>query len=134
MMAAVKQQDTFSCAASFAGVADLNLLLTKALKFTNYDIVEKNIGASSAKRKNRSPITHVKNIEIPLMLIHGDKDLIVHVDQSRKMYKAMKKHKKNVEYIELEDGNHNMSIEANRLKVLSSFERFLNTYIPVIKN
>lgn len=134
MMAAVKQQDVFSCAASFAGVSDLNLLLTKALKFTNYDLVEKNIGGSSTKRKQRSPITHVKSIEIPLMLIHGDKDLVVHVDHSRKMYKAMKKYKKNVEYIELENGSHHMSIEANRLKVLTSFERFLNTHIPVIKD
>jgi dipeptidyl aminopeptidase/acylaminoacyl peptidase len=134
MMAAVKQQDVFSCAASFAGVSDLNLLLTKALKFTNYDLVEKNIGGSSTKRKHRSPITHVKSIEIPLMLIHGDNDLVVHVDHSRKMYKEMKKYKKNVEYIELKNGSHHMSIEANRLKVLTSFERFLNTHIPVIED
>ena len=49
MMGAAKQQDIFSCAASFAGVADLNLLLTKALRFSNYDIVEKQIGSNSAK-------------------------------------------------------------------------------------
>ncbi len=110
------------------------LLLTKALKFTNYDLVEKNIGGSSTKRKHRSPITHVKSIEIPLMLIHGDKDLVVHVDHSRKMYKEMKKYKKNVEYIELKNGSHHMFIEANRLKVLTSFERFLNTHIPVIED
>lgn len=134
MMGAAKQQDTFSCAASFAGVADLNLLLTKRLKFTNYDIVEKQIGSNATKRKNRSPITFAKSIEIPLMLIHGDKDLIVHVDQSRKMYKAMQKNNKNIEYIELENGNHNMSLEVNRLKVLSSLERFLNTHIPIVKN
>lgn len=134
MMAAVKQQDIFKCAASFAGISDLNLLLTKARKFTNYDIVKKQIGADSVKRKNRSPINHAQAINIPTMLIHGDNDLVVHVDQSRKMFKAMKKHNKQVEYIELQDGNHYMSIEANRLKVLSSFERFLNAHIPVPKN
>ena len=63
------------------------------------------------------------------MLIHGDQDLIVHVDQSRKMYKAMQKNNKNIEYIELENGNHHMSIEDNRLKVLSSLERFFYTLI-----
>ena len=46
----------------------------------------------------------------------------------------MKKYKKNVEYIELKNGSHHMSIEANRLKVLTSFERFLNTHIPVVKD
>lgn len=134
MMAAVKQQDIFKCAASFAGVSDLNLLLTKARKFTNYDIVKKQIGGDSAKRKNRSPITHAKAINIPTMLIHGDNDLVVHVDHSRKMFKAMQKHNKQVEYIELQDGNHHMSIEANRLKILSSFERFLSENIPLPKS
>ena len=133
MMAAVKQQDIFKCAASFAGVSDLNLLLTKARKFTNFDIVKKQIGADPVKRKQRSPINHAEKINIPTMLIHGDNDLVVHVDHSRKMYKAMKKHNKQVEYIELKDGNHHMSIEANRLKILSSFERFLKENIPVPK-
>jgi hypothetical protein len=41
---------------------------------------------------------------------------------------------RSVEYIELENGNHHMSIEGNRLKVLTSFERFLNAHIPVSKN
>ena len=131
MMAAVKQQQIFKCAASFAGVSDLNLLLIKARKFHNYDIVEKQIGSDVSKRKNRSPINHAKDIRIPMMLIHGEKDLVVSVDQSRKMVKALQKYDKPVEYIELENGNHNMSIESNRLKVLVHFERFLNKHIPV---
>jgi dipeptidyl aminopeptidase/acylaminoacyl peptidase len=50
------------------------------------------------------------------------------------MFKAMQKHNKQVEYIELQDGNHHMSIEANRLKILSSFERFLSENIPLPKS
>ena len=134
MMGAVKQQHIFKCAASFAGVSDLNLLLVKARKFSNYDVVEKQIGSNASKRKKRSPINYAKDINIPMMLIHGDKDLVVSVDQSRKMLKALQKHNKSVEYIELENGNHHMSIEGNRLKVLTSFERFLNAHIPVSKN
>ena len=131
LMAAAKQQHIFKCAASFAGISDLNLLLRKALRFSNYDFVKMVVGDDSQKLKRRSPINYVKNIEIPVMIIHGDQDLIVHVEQSRTMYKAMQKNKKQVEYIELKDGNHYMSIEANRLLVLSSFERFLGEHIPV---
>jgi len=54
------------------------------------------------------------------------------VEQSRNMHKALLKHNKQVEYIELKNGNHHMSIEANRLLVLSSLERFLNQHIPVL--
>jgi dipeptidyl aminopeptidase/acylaminoacyl peptidase len=134
MMGAVKQQDIFKCAASFSGISDLDLLLTKARKFTNYDIVKKQIGSDATYRKNRSPVNHAENIDIPMMLIHGESDLIVHVDQSRRMFKALQKHNKPVEYIELENGNHFMSIEENRIKVLTSFERFLNEHIPVPKS
>jgi len=90
------------------------------------------IGDDRKKLKQRSPITHAKHISIPVMIIHGDQDLVVHVQQSRDMYKALQKHNKQVEYIELKEGNHHMSIEANRLLVLSSFERFLNQHIPVL--
>jgi dipeptidyl aminopeptidase/acylaminoacyl peptidase len=109
-------------------------LLTKARKFTNYDIVKKQIGSDATYRKNRSPVNHAENIDIPMMLIHGESDLIVHVDQSRRMFKALQKYNKPVEYIELENGDHFMSIEGNRLKVLTSFERFLNEHIPVPKS
>jgi dipeptidyl aminopeptidase/acylaminoacyl peptidase len=134
MMGAVKQQGIFKCAASFSGISDLDLLLTKARKFTNYDIVKKQIGSDATYRKNRSPVNHAENIDIPMMLIHGESDLIVHVDQSRRMFKALQKYNKPVEYIELENGDHFMSIEGNRLKVLTSFERFLNEHIPVPKS
>ena len=37
------------------------------------------------------------------MLIHGDKDIVVDVEHSRAMFNAMKKHNKQVEYIELRE-------------------------------
>jgi dipeptidyl aminopeptidase/acylaminoacyl peptidase len=134
LMAAAKQQHIFKCAASLAGVSDLNLRLRKKSKFSNYDIVKKQVGDDRKKLKQRSPITYVKNINIPVMIIHGDQDTRVSVEQSRNMYKALQKHNKQVEYIELKEGDHAMSNEANRLLVLTSFERFLNQHIPVLSD
>ena len=131
LMGAAKQQHIFKCAASLAGVSDLNLLLRKAQRFSNYDFVERMIGDNRNKNRKRSPITYAEKINIPVMMIHGDQDLVVDVEQSRNMHKALLKHNKQVEYIELKNGNHHMSIEANRLLVLSSLERFLNQHIPV---
>lgn len=134
LMAAVKQQHIFKCAASFAGFADLNLLYRDARYYSNFDIVKKQIGTIGRKLKSRSPITYAEKINIPVMMIHGDQDLVVDVEQSRNMYKALQKHNKQVEYIELKEGDHAMSNEANRLLVLSSFERFLNQHIPVLSD
>ena len=71
------------------------------------------------------------NSNIKVTMIHGEKDIVVDVEHSRAMYDAMKKHNKQVEYIELENGDHNMSIEENRLKVLSSLQGFLSRHLPV---
>ena len=132
LMAAATRQAPFRCAASFAGVSDLQMILSDARRFSNYKIVKKQLaGDKGGIDPAQSPINSVENIAMPVMLIHGEKDIVVDVEHSRAMYSAMKKHKKQVEYIELENGDHNMSIGVNRLKVLSSLEGFLSRHLPV---
>jgi dipeptidyl aminopeptidase/acylaminoacyl peptidase len=45
------------------------------------------------------------------------------------MYQALTQQNKEVEYIELENGNHHLSIEKNRLNTLSSIENFLEKHL-----
>ena len=129
LMAAVKQQDIFRCAGSFAGVSDLEYIVRKARHFTNNKIVKKQIGDDSDKLEQQSPVNFAKKINIPVLLIHGDKDRVVNVQQSRMMYDELKDYKKDVEYIELKNGNHHLQIEANRVKTLASFEQFLKKHL-----
>jgi dipeptidyl aminopeptidase/acylaminoacyl peptidase len=129
LMAAVKQQDVFKCAASFAGVSDLELILLKARRFTNNEVVKKQFGTDTNTLEKNSPVNFAKDINIPVLLIHGDKDRVVDVRHSRDMYESLKVNGKEVEYIELENGNHHMEIEAHRIKVLTSLEAFLHKHI-----
>ncbi|MBL4817016.1 MAG: S9 family peptidase [Shewanella sp.] len=129
MMAAVKQQDVFRCAASFAGVSDLEYIVRKARRFTNYKVVKKQIGDDSDRLEQNSPVNFAKEINIPLLLIHGDKDRVVDVYHSREMFEELEDLGKQVEYIELENGNHHLEIEANRLKTLNAFDAFLSKHL-----
>lgn len=129
LMAAAKQQDIFKCAVSFAGVSDLEYLLRKSRNFTNYKIVEKQIGDDEQMLEQNSPINFTKDINIPIMLIHGDLDTVVPIEHSQKMYNSLIEHKKEAEYIELENGNHHLSIEKNRLTTLSSIADFLDKHL-----
>jgi dipeptidyl aminopeptidase/acylaminoacyl peptidase len=129
LMAAVKQQDVFKCAASFAGVSDLELIVSKARRFTNNEVVKKQFGTDEDILEKNSPVNFSKDINIPVLLIHGDKDRVVDVRHSRDMYEALKDYKKEIEYIELENGNHYMEIEAHRMTVLTSLEAFLQRHI-----
>lgn len=129
MMAAVKQQDVFRCAASFAGVSDLEYIVRKARGFTNYKVVKKQIGDDSDILEQNSPVNFAKEVNIPLLLIHGDKDRVVDVYHSREMFEELKDHGKQVEYIELKNGNHHLEIEQNRLKTLNAFDEFLSKHL-----
>lgn len=129
MMAAVKQQDVFRCAASFAGVSDLEYIVRKAKRFTNYKVVKKQIGDDSDMLEQKSPVNFAKEINIPLLLIHGDKDRVVDVYHSREMFEELEDLGKVVEYIELENGNHYLEIEKNRLKTLNAFDKFLTQHL-----
>jgi dipeptidyl aminopeptidase/acylaminoacyl peptidase len=129
LMAAVKQQDIFRCAGSFAGVADLELIVKKSRRFTNHKVVKKQIGDDYDKLEQQSPVNFAAKINIPVLLIHGDKDRIVDVKQSQIMHEELLDHDKSVEYIELENGNHHLGIEKNRIKTLSSFEQFLEKHL-----
>ena len=129
MMAAVKQQDVFRCAASFAGVSDLEYIVRKAKRFTNYKVVKKQIGDDSDILEQNSPVNFAKEINIPMLLIHGDKDRVVDVYHSREMFEELEDLGKVVEYIELENGNHYLEIEKNRLKTLNAFDKFLTQHL-----
>ena len=78
-----------------------------------------------------SPINLVDSIKTPILLIHGEKDRVVDVKQSREMHKALlKTSNKSVQYLELLEGDHNLSGYENRLtfaRTLSAFfEKHLN--------
>jgi dipeptidyl aminopeptidase/acylaminoacyl peptidase len=128
-MAAVKTPDTFKCAISFAGVTNLARLVRDSYAFTNTKFVQKQIGTSSSDLKARSPYYHAKKIKIPMLLIHGEKDLVVDVKQSRMMVEELEDYDKSVEYIELENGDHYLSLQRNRHIAFRAMDAFLKKHL-----
>lgn len=128
-MAAVKTPDTFKCAISFAGVTDLNQLVRDSYKFTNTKFVQKQIGNSRSDLKARSPYYHAEKVKIPMLFIHGENDLIVDVKQSRIMVDELEDYDKPVEYIELENGDHHLSLQKNRHIAFKAMDAFLKKHL-----
>lgn len=77
-----------------------------------------------------SPIKHVSEIDVPLMIIHGRDDTVVPYDQSEMIVKAMKKAGKQVEFVSLDKEDHWLSRSATRLKMLETSVEFLKKYNP----
>jgi dipeptidyl aminopeptidase/acylaminoacyl peptidase len=125
LLGAVRDGALFRCAVSIAGISDLALMLSDSANFTNRAIERAQVGSQSDKLKADSPRRHADSVNIPLLLIHGDNDVNVDVDQSRAMVKAMKSANKPYEYLELKGADHYIEHSKDRAAMLEAIERFL---------
>ncbi len=132
-MAATKTPDLFQCAISFAGVMDLKRLVSKSRHFLNKKFVRKQIGEDKDDLEARSPYHNAAKIKIPILLLHGEDDRVVDVYQSRQMYSELQDLDKQVKYIELENGDHYLSIQRNRHRVFTEMDAFLKMHLGVAR-
>lgn len=129
LMEASNQQNLYQCAVSFAGVSDLPLLLRHSKKFIDHKVVKEMLGGNTKELQKVSPVKRADKFDIPVLLVHGSKDMRVPVAHGRKMYKALKKNNKDVEYIEQKNGTHFLENEEHRLELFEVMEVFLKTYL-----
>jgi len=132
LMGAAKDSNIYRCAVSFAGVADLRDLLLHQRDYINSDVVEKQIGEYWGDREQlqaNSPRQQAEKIQIPVLLVHGSKDRVVPVQQSRDMAAALQAAGKPHQFIELEDGDHWLSDYEHRMKLFEAMDQFLATHL-----
>ena len=132
LMGAVKTPDLYRCAASFAGVSDLKLLLEQYRHFVNRAITEEVIGSrleDSVQLEATSPLRHVEKIKIPIFIAHGDDDLVVEIKHSKRMAEALKENNKPYEYLVLEGGDHGLSQQEHRTLFFQQLDRFLAKHL-----
>jgi len=130
LMGAVKTPDLFKCAVATAPVANMDRLYddlrNHRAKNYNRDLI---YGDKDEYDPANSPVHRAGEIKIPVLLIHGDKDVQADVGHSRDMEKALKKAGKDVEYIEIEDMDHSPMNQDDMVRILSAWERFLKAQI-----
>ena len=130
MWGVAKDPDLYRCAVSIAGVANLRREVN--------DFGNTMMGGKFRDDWQRmtpdfaavSPINAVPRIKVPLLLIHGRKDLRVDYKQSDAMYGKMRAAGKVVELVPLAEADHFFQREADRVVLLNSLETFLNKYNP----
>ncbi len=128
LMGAVKTPDLYQCAISFAGVSDLPDLISREKKYIAGAYRTRFVGDLWRDRKmlaENSPARRVDDIRIPVLLMHGDQDTVVEIDQSEKMAKQLRRNGKDVDFVVFEDGDHFLSLYKNRLRYLVEVEGFL---------
>ncbi len=134
---AVSTPNLYKCVVSVAGVSDLVLAMKLSRRYYGHDSEfheywVKSIGnpnTEKEKLRSRSPANFADKITSPVLLIHGELDGIVRVEQSRKMNRALKQAGADVEYIEVKyEGHRGWSME-NHILQLTAVENFLEKHL-----
>lgn len=131
LMGATKTPDLFKCAISFAGMSDLIIMRDNFRWFANKNTARKQFGEDKDQLKQTSPARMAEKVKIPILLIHGDDDVVVPVKQSRIMAEALKDEGKQYEYIELEEGTHNLDYLPHRQQTFEAMEKFLQKHLTL---
>jgi dipeptidyl aminopeptidase/acylaminoacyl peptidase len=125
LLSAVRNGDLYKCSASIAGVSDLQDILTNARYFSNRAFVREQIGTTKEKLRADSPLRHADEINIPVFLLHGDRDIQAGVDHSREMASALKSAGKPHQMILIKDAGHQLRLMSERMTLLTELEKFL---------
>jgi dipeptidyl aminopeptidase/acylaminoacyl peptidase len=129
LMSGVEEPDRYRCLVSIAGVTDPLTLIDDYRHFMNRKSVAAFIGRDAEVIKHGSPLKRASEIQVPVLLFHGDQDLNVSIDHSKKMAKALKRAKKSVEFIEYEDVEHSIRRNGYRVDMLDKIGSFLDAHI-----
>jgi dipeptidyl aminopeptidase/acylaminoacyl peptidase len=110
-------------------VTHLNVFLRHQKKFRNSAAYRNYIVSDDWTVMQGSPAQNIDKINIPVLLLHGDKDRRVRVKQSRIFRDEMEDEKKNITYFEFEGGDHHLSQQKHRIKFLQEVGKFLGKYL-----
>ncbi|MEO1660913.1 MAG: prolyl oligopeptidase family serine peptidase [Pseudomonadota bacterium] len=116
MVASQRSPQIYQCAIAGAGVSDLNA--------ANAEFSGNRISRSELKRTREggiSPVQYVSNTNVPVLVIHGEHDQRVQINQSDWFVDQLKKYNKPHKYIVLEDADHfSNTINYENAKILYS--------------
>ena len=126
------QRDTgiYRCAISYAGVSNMSAMLRYDASFLNGGRSADYLREQAPDLKAVSPIYGADQFSTPILILHGKKDTVVPVKQSRDMVAKLKAAGKPYRYIEQPLGDHHFSREQDRVQFLKEIEAFLKQYNP----
>ena len=123
-------QGTFKCAIAYAGISDIRIQAERS--DTSHERSGRNFlreawGMDSPDYiKANSPIDHVDKFNIPLLIIHGEDDHRVPIQNASEMRDAMLKAGKPVIYMTKPKEGHGFFSEKNNIDRFEAISKFLD--------
>jgi dipeptidyl aminopeptidase/acylaminoacyl peptidase len=132
LMGAVREPTLYQCAIGFAGVYDLELMLSSAdipRSKSGRAYLSKALGEDRQQLRSRSPIHHAQAISVPVLLIHGKEDWRADFEHAKNMKAALETSKKSFEWMVLSREGHGVYDEASRREMYERILGFLDKHL-----
>ncbi|HEX3424106.1 MAG TPA: S9 family peptidase [Sphingomicrobium sp.] len=117
LMEAETDPSLYKAVVAIAPVTDLQSLKEDSAPYTNARVVEDFVG-SGPHILEGSPLRHTNQIQVPVLLAHGDLDQNVRFSESQKMASALKGAGKQVEFVEYKGLDHQLNDSVARTDLL----------------
>jgi dipeptidyl aminopeptidase/acylaminoacyl peptidase len=130
MRAAQRDGKLYKCAVSYAGVSDLNRMLNHDGGFLGAGARSDWLKMQAPDLKKVSPVNFAEQFSIPMLLVHGKKDRVVPIAQSRVLAQRLKGAGKNAIYVEQPLADHHFTRREDRLEFLNALAAFLAKHNP----
>ncbi|HLL29510.1 MAG TPA: S9 family peptidase [Allosphingosinicella sp.] len=120
----------FKAVVAVAPVTDLASLVADSADFSHHRLVKNFVGTGPHLRDG-SPAHNAGKIKAPVLLFHGDRDLNVGIDQSRKMQDRLKGAGARSELIVYQGLDHYLEDSAARTDMLRRSDAFLRQALKI---
>ncbi len=134
LMATIKTPQLIKCAVSFAGVSNLQKLISHRNKYYGgKKFTSETIGNQTwdwSRLNETSPSEQANKIKAPLLIIHGESDRVVPIEQSNILIEELESAgNENFQFIELPNGTHFLDKQENRTTLFKAMDHFLTTHL-----
>lgn len=116
----------FKAVVAIAPVTDLKLVKQEASDFSNSNLVNEFVG-EGAHLIEGSPLQNAAKISAPVLMFHGDLDINVGVQQSRKMDEKLRDLDKKSELVIFKGLTHGLEDSKVRTEMLEKIDAFLKS-------
>jgi dipeptidyl aminopeptidase/acylaminoacyl peptidase len=127
LMAPTIAPESYQCAIGFVGVYDLALLFeegdTSTVRFGQNYLLEV-LGDDKKELAKYSPVAQVEKLQLPILLVHGEKDHRADFEHFELMKVALEKHDKDFDSLVFDEEGHGIRSEDNRAIYFSKVEDF----------
>ncbi|HVF17651.1 MAG TPA: prolyl oligopeptidase family serine peptidase, partial [Steroidobacteraceae bacterium] len=125
LLGAMKESQWYACAASYAAPTDLMALSQHVQRTPQADMWRERLGTRLQALWQTSPLALAWQSETPMLLLHGRRDAVVPVSQSRRLAREFERRGKPHKYVERADCDHDQTAEACRVAVFTELRDFL---------